>query len=197
METCIYSTRFNCLLTKMKNKFPLTHFLLLVGLILIFSLILFPQRRMQLQSRTELEEPTIDVWIFYTPQDLADVLPAFDLQSRWVYAVSELTLDLAFPLLYTALLRLLVNYLTARLGFQPTWPIRFTYALLAADLLENMGIAALLWIHLSAPPLLIWATTAASALKWMVGFVCVGMIACGSVWLGLRRLLKKQGGASS
>ena len=181
----------------MKNKFPLFHFLLLVGLILIFSLILFPQRRLQLQSRTGLEEPTIDVWIFYTPQDLADVLPAFDLQSRWVYAVSELTLDLAFPLLYTALLRLLVNYWTAILGLQPTWPIRLTYALLAADLLENMGIAALLWIHLGAPPFLIWATTAASALKWMVGFVCVGMIVFGSVWLGLRRLLKKQGGASS
>lgn len=86
-----------------------------------------------------------------------------------LYGISALTLDLIFPLIYTAWLWIALGSLIEPLGFKSTRIAWLKYApliTLAADLLENAGIVVLI---LSYPAKLVVLARAASIftlLKW-------------------------------
>ena len=167
--------------------------ILLLLLILALPLIVwvFPWRRSQLVSLTGLTNPTFDVRFAYSSQDLLQALPSYGSEARYLYAISEVTLDFIFPLLYTAFLIGIMAWL-----YRSAFPansalhklIYLPFGVLLADLLENISLTGLL---LAYPPALIPLVRAASVFsltKWLLSalvmlFIFAGLLSFLFTWM--------------
>ena len=95
-----------------------------------------------------------------------DVATLFDQlgRGRLAYALSELTLDVAFPVAYGGLFLAVLHR-----GLP-----RFTLALLlpiltaAADVAENVSIAMMVWRHPAVPALLVSTASGFTLAKWLL-----------------------------
>jgi hypothetical protein len=158
--------------------------LIVLLLILPFNLFLFPARHRQLTALSGQEDVIIDVWFAYTPAQVYAVLPVLGEQGRRAYALSEVTLDLAYPALYSTLLRIALAALLRRL--RRRWPAlprleRLAVAVFAADVLENLGITALLLAYPARLDGLAWLTAGVTTLKWVLGAASIAVLLVGSV----------------
>lgn len=179
----------------LKNNWRLVAWIVLTGLVVFFYAVLFPARRVRLVAETGLEKPVIDAWLFYAPEQLAEVLPRFTPVGRQYYAFTEFTLDLAFPFLYGTWIFLategMLRYLTPaashwrRLRFGPV-------ILILADLLENSLVSANM---LTFPPVnhaLVNLTAFISAAKWAIGIACILVLAAAGLAAGVKYLRKQR-----
>lgn len=180
-------------LVKNTSRWLQTHWrliiwLLLLGVIVYFSQVLFGARRERLTADSGLSKPAADAWFFYAPSRLADALPLFSEEGRRYYAITEFTLDLAFPFIYGLWLYLgleglshALNWQSGRwriLNFAPLWMV-------VADLCENSLMVVNLLAYPPAHAPLISLTAAVSALKWILGLFCVSLLAGGAlVYIG-------------
>lgn len=166
---------------------------MLLLLILALPLILwvFPWRRSLLVSLTGLANPTFDVRFAYSSQDLLHALPSYESEARYLYAISEVTLDFIFPLLYTAFLIGIMAWLYCS-AFPPNSALHklvyLPFGVLLADLLENLSLTGLL---LAYPPALITLARAASVFsltKWLLSalvmlFIFAGLVSFLFTWM--------------
>ena len=101
---------------------------------------------------------------------------------RQLYAVTEVTLDYAFPALYATWLSVMLVLVWRKA--RPEWAGRRWLALLPylgmlADFAENTCIAALMLLFPKEPIWLIWLSNLASLVKWSAGLASLGTILMG------------------
>ena len=179
-------------LTRLLNR--LANWKTIVILILIalpFNLVIFPMRSARLQELSGKSTPIIDVMFAYTPAQVYELVPAYGEQGRQLYAVTELTVDLAYPILYNSLLSLLMAIIF-RSAFSsgsqwqklPLLPL----ASWLADYVENVGITIMLVSYPQELDALAWITSLFSTVKWTVGGACVILIVIGLAVLLVKKL---------
>ncbi len=140
-----------------------------------------------------------DARFSYTPETAYHDIAAFGEEGRHEYAVTELTLDLGFPLLYPTFLSLLISYLLRRawpgnngiqkLNLIPFLAMPFDYA-------ENFSIVALLRAFPRRLDSLARAANCFTRGKWSASYASIGIIIVGTVaWVakGVNGLLRKNG----
>ena len=120
----------------------------------------------------------LDTRLWYTPADVRAHMDSLTPRERNAAALSHLTADLLFPLVYGSLLAMLLL---------KTWPEsglwKLALADVSADLMENLSLAALYWTHprllgALAPLAALW-----TALKWALITLTLGLI----LWGAFRR----------
>ncbi len=113
--------------------------LLLLGLFLLFNLVLIPVLYPKFQ--------TLDTLSSYSPQEAYRLLGSYGDQGRQQYLVTELTLDVLYPL-STALFFCLLTLYSFRQGFPnhpwTRWLVLIPLAELAVDFLENACVVFML-----------------------------------------------------
>ena len=179
-------------LTRLLNR--LANWKTIVILILIampFNLVIFPMRSARLKELSGKSAPIIDMMFAYTPAQVYELVPAYGEQGRQLYAVTELTVDLAYPILYNLLLSVLMAIIfrgAFSSGSQwhklPLLPL----ASWLADYLENVGITIMLVSYPQELDALAWVTSLFSTAKWTVGGASVIMIVIRLVVLLVKKL---------
>lgn len=168
--------------------------LLVLFLVLLpFNLFLFPARSERLRALSCQSNPVLDVRFGYSPEEAYGIVDALGPEGRRLYAVTQVSLDLAYPALYSLLLSGLMA-LALTHGFpgrrRLAWLAFLPFAMALADLGENLSLTAMM---LTYPPALTWLAQLANLftlLKWGLGIASFGLILAGLVaWL-VRALTK-------
>ena len=168
--------------------------LLLFAAILLFIFIFFPLRHNRLESYAGYPLRVFDTRLFYTPAQVSESANDIGESGRHLYAVTEVTLDFAFPLLYTTWLSVLLALVTPK-----AWPSRpgrerlilLPFLGLLGDLAENAYLAALMWTYPIIPPWLVGLSNLASLVKWGAGLAALGLILIGSTVCVVKWLQRK------
>jgi hypothetical protein len=144
--------------------------------LLPFNLWLFPARTEYLQGLSGYNTPILDVRIGYTPAQAFELIGALTGPGRTLYALSEVTLDLLYPLVYTGLLAALLSWLAPPAfgsAAWVTWLQKVPRAVLLADYLENIGIVLLVLVYPTQPAPLAWAISGVTIVKFTLGLGCL------------------------
>ena len=99
-----------------------------------------------------------------------------------LYAVTEVTLDFAFPVLYSTWLGIIIVLVWRKVS--PEWERWKQLALLPylgmlADFIENTFLAVLMLLFPKEPIWLVWLSNLASLIKWIAGLASLGIILLG------------------
>jgi hypothetical protein len=140
----------------------------LAVLFLVFDFFVLPA----LASPGGKSLPVLDLRFWYTPQQAFDAISQYSPQARQASVITHLTVDVIYPLIYGLLLSLLliVVFREAPPAQQNQFPL-FPWRAVIADLLENIGLAAMFMLYPSQFLLLSWVTAVFTALKWLqIGF---------------------------
>lgn len=145
--------------------------MLLIGVI-FFNTVVFSNQQSNLAANSEGARP-LDLLYAYTPQTAYALIASYGEAGRAEYRRFELTVDLIYPIVYTLFFSLAAAWLFQR-GFSSNSAMQ-TYIIIPLgawlfDLLENLGIAAMLSIHPLTPAWLAWTAAAATSLKWLFVF---------------------------
>ena len=126
----------------------------------------------------------LDSRVWYTPDEAAalfEALDGLDAGARTVYAVTGLTIDMAFPAAYGLLFAILL----VRLFRAPFFLLPLATA--AADVLENATVAALALSYAGAPSPLAWLAAAFTLMKALFGYAGLAATCIGGLrWLWQR-----------
>ena len=126
---------------------------------------------------------------WYTPGEAAALfegLDRLDANARLVYAATGLTIDMAFPVAYGLLLALLLVRLWR--GGAPLYLLPLAMA--AADVLENLTVAALALSYAGAPTPLAWPAAVFTLVKTVLMAATAAAVGIGAIrwlWERLRR----------
>lgn len=119
----------------------------------------------------------LDARQWYSPEEAATLLEGLGASGRSLYAWTEISLDLAFPVLYGLLFALL---LARVFRYGRVWPL-LPLAAAVADLLENALIATLAWTYSGGATPLAWAAAVFTALKSGLLLLALVALLVGSV----------------
>jgi hypothetical protein len=160
------------------NRWALVSLLLAVGFLCQIG---FVWRQRILPPSLEIP----DVRFGYSPADLDALFKAWGEEGRHLYAVTQLTLDVAFPLAYGVLMA------TCLSGTLPAgrWRrlARMPLAAAGADLVENVVLAYLAWDYEGRESSLAWAAAALTILKQCALLASLVMLGVGGL-VRLRRV---------
>lgn len=116
---------------------------------------------------------------WYTPGEARTYLDALGPRGRALYAATQLSLDVVFPLLYGGLFAALLVRLLPD-GFA-RWLVWAPVLMVAADLGENVLLASVASGRLAASPLPVQTAACLTLLKWSLFYVLAVVLALGSV----------------
>ena len=153
--------------------------LLLFVAMLPFIFIFFPMRHSRLESYAGYPPSVFDTRLLYTPAQVSKAASDIGESGRQLYALTEVTLDFVFPLLYSAWLSVLLALVIPK-----AWPSRpgaerlilLPFLALLGDLTENICLALLMWSYPLIPPWLVAFSNLASLVKWGAGLATFGLI---------------------
>lgn len=117
----------------------------------------------------------------YAPSDLRKLLEGWSLNQRRLYAISEVTLDLVFPLIHGFLFSGLIVKLFSEEHY--AWKLFFPSLYVVTDLVENITYASLATCD---PGIRFWMI--ANAVYWItcLKFACFSisalLVCCGLLW---------------
>ncbi len=118
----------------------------------------------------------LDTHLWYTAADIAPALEALTPAQRRSVAVGHLTLDVLFPLVYGTLFAILLL---------KTWPEsglwKLALAVVAADLMENLSLAALYLLFPAGLEALAPLAASWTALKWSLFTLMLLALAAGAL----------------
>lgn len=180
-------TRFSDQLVRLATG---RNLLLLFLLFLLTTSVIFPLMSSLIEDPGgELEK--IDTKLNYTSAELYKIIDAYGAQGRQVYALSHLTADVLFPLVYAFFFGLLTAYIFQRAFPIDSWVQRLNlvpFMLLIFDLLENLGVVILLLAFPTQMEGLARFTGILTSVKWIIAGITVALPVGGTgAWL-LRRL---------
>ncbi len=132
--------------------------------------------------------PVLDTRLWYTPAEVQTLFDKLGADGRSFYALTEITLDLLFPLVYGGILLIMMWRL-----FEPgaaRWLLLLPAVGMVMDWLENFSAAGMAWTYTGAAPG--WAAVARvfSLLKNVLGGLGVALVLVGAV----RDLILKRSG---
>jgi hypothetical protein len=164
--------------------------LLLAGL--AFNLVLFPWRTSELRALSGLDNPILDAQFSYSAQTAFDAAAALGPQGRTLYALSELSLDLVYPILYSLFLSLLMLFVLRRLVPPASGWLRLgwlPFAVLACDYAENAGLVYMLLTFPAQAPAVVQAASLFTMAKWTLAALAIMLVLAGGVLAVVRRLM--------
>lgn len=175
--------RFSNLLIRLANGRSL---LILFLLFLLTTSVIFPLMSAIIEDPTgELEK--IDTKFFYTSTELYEILDAYGDQGRRVYALSHLTADVLFPLVYAFFFGLLIAYIFQRAFPKDSWVQQLNLVpimLLIFDLIENVSVVILLLAYPTQMEGLARFAGIITSVKWILAGITVALpVAGAAVWL--------------
>jgi hypothetical protein len=167
--------------------------------LLLFYLLLFNGRSqfltqiIQQNNPTETSSPIIDTWFAYSPDRLFRVIGEMGDTGRQFYALTEVSADLVFPLLYTPFLFILLALLLPR-AFRDS-PLmqslqRLPLLVFLFDYSENCGLFYLLMVYPLRPVAIAWITSAFTSLKTLVLYACLLLILASLVMMAINVVLR-------
>lgn len=179
-------TRFSDLLIRQANGWNLLIFFVLF---ILTTSVIFPLMSSLIESPAE-ELGSIDTQLYYTPQEFYEIIEPYGDQGRRVYALSHLTADILFPLVYAFFFGLLIAYVFQRTFPTDSWVQRLNLApfvLLIFDLIENLSVVILLLAYPAQLLGLARFTGIITSVKWILaGITMVLPLTGGIVWLYYR-----------
>lgn len=136
---------------------------------IFFNAVILPARKAAMESASGGTGP-IDLQLFYTPEKVYHMVESYGEAGRAAYRTFELTGDILYPIVYTLFFGLAITWLFQR-GFAPASPMQkynvVPFGGWLFDLLENMGIVAMLSVFPSTPEWLAWVTAIFTFIKWL------------------------------
>ena len=173
-------TRLSNLLIRLANGRTL---LILFLLFILTTSVIFPLMSSLIEDPAgELEK--IDTKLYYTSEELYEIMEHYGDQDRRVYALSHLTADVLFPLVYASFFGLLIAYIFQRAFPQDSWVQLLNLApfvLLIFDLIENLGVVILLLAYPTQMGGLACVTGMVTSVKWMLAGITVALPLVGAV----------------
>jgi len=112
----------------------------------------------------------IDLLFFPSPAQSYSIVEALGEAGRASYRLTELSVDVIYPLSYTLFYSLLITALLQRtLDRESRWQLLnlLPFGALVFDLLENIGIVSMLSIYPAQPAALGVYTLAVNGIKWV------------------------------
>lgn len=138
---------------------------------LLFPLAIFPLSGRLQQEYAGNSTPPLDLEFGFTAEQAFNRVEQYGKNGRFIYAISALTADVAYPAVYSAFLALLIIYFGNQSGLDKRWQdlmARLPLAAAIADLFENAGIVALLVSYPARNPWLAGFTSLANMTKWIL-----------------------------
>ncbi|WP_080053987.1 hypothetical protein [Spirosoma aerolatum] len=131
----------------------------------------------------------IDLLIGYDPGRVMQMVSEYGPEARALYARGELTDDLAYPLIYTFLLCIILSLLFRNRSYAPFQFVNIVPIWIwAFDLLENLCIVYLLKCYPETSTAVASICSVLTNLKWAAFAVVLGLIVYGFVrWVISRR----------
>jgi len=170
-----------------------------VLLLLLFILtvsVIFPLFSRLLNIPEDVE--SIDTKLYYTPADLYSILEAYGQQGRQGYAISHITADLIYPIVYAFFFATAISFTFVRV-FPRNSRLQMLnlvpFGLASIDLLENITLIILLLSFPSPLTPLAFAAGVITFIKWAAVAVTIAIPLVG-LTLWLVRLTRKGIGAS-
>ncbi len=157
----------------------------LIFLYLVFVLYVFPN------SAYEGEVGPLDLKFSYSPATAYDMIESYGEEGRARYARSAMTIDFAYPIVYTLLFMVWItlavkgaNMSDARRCFIAMVPL----SVFILDLTENTGIIILLKTYPAHHETLAMATSFATSAKWSAAGLVIVMTLLATAHWAWRRL---------
>jgi hypothetical protein len=125
-----------------------------------------------------------DAQALRSPADLNITFDCLDAGQRRLYAVTEVTLDFVYPLVYASLFALLIGRLYG--PREAGWRLWVPLLTGLFDLAENLSLATLAWIHPHGPVALQWLAAVLTGIKFAGWGASVLLIGVGAAY-GLLR----------
>jgi hypothetical protein len=136
---------------------------------LIFPLLIFPlSEKFQHQYSGRSVRP-LDLEFGFTSQTAFSRVEKFGNMGRKLYALSAMTVDIAYPVVYSTFFTLLILYLLKRIHIEKKYILfaaSLPFAAAFFDLLENLGITTLLLGYPSKWKAVAIFTSVANMVKW-------------------------------
>jgi len=160
---------------------------------MFFNAVVLPNQQAKIEAASGGLGP-IDLQIFYTPEKVYSMVAAYGDEGCADYRTFELTGDIIYPIVYTLFFSLLITWLFQR-GFAANSPMQKLNAVPFGgwlfDLLENLGIVAMLSIYPSTPASLAWLAAIFTLVKWLFDGATLVLILVGLV-MAIRNGFRKQ-----
>jgi len=158
----------------------LSVFWALLGLYLVFVLILFPA------LGGESGAAPLDLMFSYSPGQAYDLIESYGPGVRHSYAISAMTLDVAYPLTYSLLFSVWLTLLLKSDSRRVCVIRMLPFVILVFDQLENSGIVVMLLSFPQRLDVLATATSLATSLKWVFALTVIVL----TVGLSLHKLFR-------
>ncbi|CCH56693.1 hypothetical protein BN8_06076 [Fibrisoma limi BUZ 3] len=136
----------------------------------------------------------LDLLIFNgNPSVIEQMIAQYGAEGRAYYAQAELTADLAYPIVYTFLLCIVLSLVFRQTSASPSSLINLLPLVVwAIDMLENACVVVLLNTYPHLSPLVVTMCLVCTNLKWIAFFTIIATILYGLVRLAIRRLTKSR-----
>jgi drug/metabolite transporter superfamily protein YnfA len=170
------------LLTLFEKRASWKSVLLFFALQVLFSIVIMPTA-----SGSDAHDlPILDLQFFYTPQQAYEIIGAYSPSMRQAAAVTRLTLDVVYPLIYGIMLAFLLT-LTFRRAFAKhplgDAAIFIPWSGVLFDYLENIGFAIMFLSYPKEYYFLAQVSAVFTALKWTLIGVAFVLALTGGVKL--------------
>jgi hypothetical protein len=162
---------------------------------LSFNLFIFPWRTARVREFSGIADRLLDIRFSYSPDEVFDLAARLGERGRQLYALSELSIDAIYPLLYSSFFYLLLLLVIPRaFSNHPRWQrlALLPFAALACDYAENVSLAIILLGFPETMPVAPFANLFTMA-KWMFGAISIVLLLTGSLKLLVRKWTTARG----
>lgn len=130
----------------------------------------------------------IDLLVEFNPAKIQKMVADYGVENRSVYALTEMTADVIYPIIYTFLFCIILSLLFRKRGALAMSPVNvFPLTGLLLDYLENVCIVTLLKLYPDPLPVVATLCSVLTNLKW-ASFIVTGLLAVyGVIQLALRK----------
>lgn len=167
--------------------------LLLLAIFVVYNLVAMGPAYRRVETLSGGVE-AIDFLIIYSPEKAYDMIAAYGQKGRQYYVTIALTLDTVFPVLLALVFILVLTYVFHRTYSRKGVLQRAVLvppAAMAADLLENTGIATMLLAYPRKLPAVALLASAFSTVKWTAVSAEAVLVVVGLVsWL-IQRVFRR------
>jgi hypothetical protein len=134
----------------------------------------------------------IDLLVGYDPARVSEMVDAYGTKGRAIYAQGELTLDLAYPFIYTFLFCIILTLLFRHRTYTSFRLVNvLPVGILFFDLLENCCIVYLLKTYPDPSLVVTSLCSLLTNLKWTVTMIVLGLVLYGLVKMAMRSNQRK------
>ena len=156
--------------------------LLFFALQMLFSIVIMPAA----SGSGEHDLPILDLQFFYTPKQAYEIIGAYTPAMRQIAAITRLTLDIIYPVIYGMMLSLLLM-ITFRRAFAVDWVVFIPWGGVLFDYLENIGFAIMFLSYPKEFFFLSQVSAIFTALKWILIGLAFLLALIGGVKLAFRK----------